>query len=123
MERPDDIVFSGGKVGKDSPPGNRRRTPRAKASKPPRPAPPAQTDSQRREARESNTRNPFQERNNLYGTGDTRQARSQRRRNRMTARQTSRDGFSARQAAASTPEPAPSRPRRRRLRPKPSRPS
>ena len=122
MERPDDILFSGAKVGKDTPPADRRRTPRPRANKPPRPTPPpAQTDGQRREEqRGGGTINPYQQRNNLFGTGDTRTARAQRRRERMAARQESRDAFAARQSAEAAR--AAETPRGRSLRAKPRRP-
>ena len=94
MERPDDIMFSGSKIGKDAPAAERRERGRAKRAratarrnlqdKPSRPgAPPERTDSQRRESR-------------------------------TAVRPSSRPT-----AAPTAPEEP--RPRRRRLRPKPSR--
>lgn len=98
MERPDDIMFSGAKIGKDVPAPERRARGRAKRAttaarrnlqdKPSRPgAPPERTDSQRRE-------------------------------NRTAVRPSSRPTATV---STASQEPEERRPRRRRLRPKPSR--
>lgn len=122
----DDIIFRGAKEKTSDVQGptiSGRGRPRAATPRqrpPGRQGPPAQTDGQRREAQEAEqgggTINPFQQRGNLFGTGDTARARAARRRQRMAARRASRDAAAA-PAPAETPAPAPTN--RRRLQRKP----